>query len=336
MVIEVHNEELQHRRPSSLQQLQDMLDVGKLEQEQEDLTAAEGGVGLHSHDPAMIPQEKDGFLSRKVGYEIERRLVKAVQVRTLKKKKKKGHYHYYPFYEKQKGSFWSWIKRHFIQDDPNDVDLYQQRRQRRRQRRQQRRKGHHRFCLKCVTSSFQSLFRVLKEPIIYTNERVKKQESTEDNPEHANGQEKNDEKRAVSRANTDATRTPTPKMLLDMKSGAIHWPVYQFGGQSGSGMLVSADALVGGKKNKTKSNANEPGRENFSLGEQIEAVAELNSGNRSSKFLAADEDERKLIGWLQVRDPNNRKKTFVQVVNPKPEGPFRKAPWHGNVHVMKF
>ena len=49
-----------------------------------------------------IPQEKDGFLSRKVGYEIERRLVKAVQVRTLKKKKqKKGHYHYYPFYEKE-------------------------------------------------------------------------------------------------------------------------------------------------------------------------------------------------------------------------------------------
>ena len=55
-----------------------------------------------------IPQEKDGFLSRKVGYEIERRLVKAVQVRTLKKKKqKKGHYHYYPFYEKEnsKGTY---------------------------------------------------------------------------------------------------------------------------------------------------------------------------------------------------------------------------------------
>ena len=51
---------------------------------------------------SQIPQEKDGFLSRKVGYEIERRLVKAVQVRTLRKKKqKKGHYHYYPFYEKQ-------------------------------------------------------------------------------------------------------------------------------------------------------------------------------------------------------------------------------------------
>lgn len=54
------------------------------------------------------------------------------------------------------------------------------------------------------------------------------------------------------------------------------------------------------------------------------------------QFLAVQEDyEKKLIGWLQVRDPNN-KKSFLQVVNPAPEGPFRKAPWHGNVHVMKF
>ena len=56
----------------------------------------------------------------------------------------------------------------------------------------------------------------------------------------------------------------------------------------------------------------------------------------SKQFLAAtDNYEKKLIGWLQVRDPNN-KKSFLQVVNPAPEGPFRKAPWHGNVHVMKF
>ena len=54
------------------------------------------------------------------------------------------------------------------------------------------------------------------------------------------------------------------------------------------------------------------------------------------QFLEVQEDyEKKLIGWLQVRDPNN-KKSFLQVVNPAPEGPFRKAPWHGNVHVMKF
>ena len=78
-MIEVHNED---RRPSSLQQLQEFLE--------------------NKNISLSIPQEKDGFLSRKVGYEIERRLVKAVQVRTLKKKKqKKGHYHYYPFYEKE-------------------------------------------------------------------------------------------------------------------------------------------------------------------------------------------------------------------------------------------
>ena len=152
--------------------------------------------------------------------------------------------------------------------------------------------------------------------------------------------------RAMSRTATEATRTPTPKMLLDMKSGAIHWPVYQFGGQSGSGMLLSAQALRKNAKKPPINNENEPGRENFSLGpgnssNQLEienkSKNDGNSQNQTKSFSkAAEEDERKLIGWLQVRNPNNRKKTFLQVVNPKPEGPFRKAPWHGNVHVMKF
>ena len=86
-------------------------------------------------------------------------------------------------------------------------------------------------------------------------------------------------------------------------------------------------------------NQEEIGRENFSLGGPVELLPPVLEDTKSSKrFLAtaAEEDERKLIGWLQVRDPNNRRKTFLQVVNPKPEGPFRKAPWHGNVHVMKF
>ena len=129
-----------------------------------------------------------------------------------------------------------------------------------------------------------------------------------------------------------------------MKSGAIHWPVYQFGGQSGSGMLLSAQALRKNDKKTPINNENEPGRENFSLGPgatqlQIENKSSNNSTSKNdtkSFSKVAEEDERKLIGWLQVRNPNNRKKTFLQVVNPKPEGPFRKAPWHGNVHVMKF
>ena len=159
----------------------------------------------------------------------------------------------------------------------------------------------------------------------------------------------------MSRTATEATRTPTPKMLLDMKSGAIHWPVYQFGGQSGSGMLLSAQALRKNDKKPPINNENEPGRENFSLAgpganSQLEKIEDksnnemndpkngqnLNKNPKSSFSKAAEEDERKLIGWLQVRNPNNRKKTFLQVVNPKPEGPFRKAPWHGNIHVMKF
>ena len=100
--------------------------------------------------------------------------------------------------------------------------------------------------MKCVTSSFQSLFRVLKEPMIYQS--VGKSEKIyEENGEHLL---KNVSQRAISRAATEATRTPTPKMLLDLKSGAIHWPVYQFGGQSGSGMLLSTKALTK-KKNIT-------------------------------------------------------------------------------------
>jgi len=130
------------------------------------------------------------------------------------------------------------------------------------------------------------------------------------------------------------TRTPTPKMLLDMTSGAIHWPVYQVGGQSGSGMMLSTKGLVKPQtRPKPEELKEEPGRENFSLaGPSDPSFEEMTS----KQFLAAaDNYEKKLIGWLQVRDPNN-KKSFLQVVNPAPEGPFRKAPWHGNVHVMKF
>lgn len=103
-------------------------------------------------------------------------------------------------------------------------------------------------------------------------------------------------------------------------------------------------------KKKPINNDNEPGRENFQLvpggASQLEIENKSKTVKNSQNYTnqnetksfskAAEEDERKLIGWLQVRNPNNRKKTFLQVVNPKPEGPFRKAPWHGNVHVMKF
>ena len=46
--------------------------------------------------------------------------------------------------------------------------------------------------------------------------------------------------------------------------------------------------------------------------------------------------EGSLVGWLQVRDMKNRK-NYLQVVDPAPKGPFRKAPWHnGTFHVLKL
>ena len=132
--------------------------------------------------------------------------------------------------------------------------------------------------MKCVTSSFKSLFRVLKIPVHnlenHENELNNNNGSHELVPTSANNSKDNPEfnkndpnglKRAHSRTATEVTRTPTPKMLLDMTSGAIHWPVYQVGGQSGSGMLLSTKGLV---KSKVKSAGikEEPGRENFSLG----------------------------------------------------------------------
>jgi hypothetical protein len=147
VVIEVHTEDSDDTlgRPSSLQQLQDLLEVGDVAD----------GLGL--------TEEKDGFLSRRVGYEIERRLVKAVQVRTLrKKKKKKGHYHYYPFYEKgsDPSGCIGWILRHLATNHSSDEYVYNSKRRKRRKRQR-----HHRFCMKCVTGSFHSLFKVIKEPL---------------------------------------------------------------------------------------------------------------------------------------------------------------------------
>merc|ERR1712156_761462 len=98
----------------------------------------------------------------------------------------------------------------------------------------------------------------------------------------------------------------------------VHWPVYQMGGQSGSGMLLSTKGLV---KSKVKSAGikEEPGRENFSLGGPI-SLEEMTP----KQFLAVQEDyEKKLIGWLQVRDPNNKK--FFTSSQPCPRRTFPKS-----------
>merc|ERR1739836_29840 len=120
-----------------------------------------------------------------------------------KKKQKKGHYHYYPFYEKENSKgIWNWFKRHLDPVDPSDPVYNNKKKKRKRRRR------HHRFCMKCVTSSFKSLFRVLKIPVHHNLDN-----------HHENENDPLGLKRAHSRTATEATRTPTPKMLLDMTSG---------------------------------------------------------------------------------------------------------------------
>ena len=128
------------------------------------------------------------------------------------------------------------------------------------------------------------------------------------------------------------SRTPTPKMLLNAKDGTLHWPVYQVGGTPGSGMLISTSSMLQLKKSKSEATIQQPGRENFLLGEQI-SDATLMAGGAKTRV---GDDDSKLIGWLQVRDKELKKKSFLQILNPAPEGPFRKAPWHGNIHVLKF
>ena len=46
------------------------------------------------------------------------------------------------------------------------------------------------------------------------------------------------------------------------------------------------------------------------------------------------QDEKSLVGWLQVRDAKTRARQYIPIVQPAPEGPFRKAPWQPNLHVL--
>jgi hypothetical protein len=148
---------------------------------------------------------------------------------------------------------------------------------------------------------------------------------------------------------TPEQRTPTPKMLLGT-DGKLQWPVFQFGGSPGTGMLISTtqNRFAPAPKADPTLFLKQPGRENFLLNGNLDLPLALTAENgkimeanpdlfKHSKSFLLSEDDRKLLGWLQIRDPNNRKqRQYVPVVNPAPEGPFRKAPWHGNIHVLKF
>jgi hypothetical protein len=272
-------------------------------------------------------------LRRRVGYEIERRLVRVSQAR-----KRAG--------------------------DAGLATLLMstlsRKRRRRDERGRHRRRHHrHRFCMRCVTSSFGALFEAVVKPLGF----------------HCGRDDDDDVGNDTEAAGDDEVRTPTPKMLLSA-DGKLQWPVFQFGGHSGTGiidlfdiildevrlahnvvglclpgMLISAQdrqRFAAKPKSDPTTYQRLPGRENFTLGDQGQTVKTgldvdsnnfaTNNNNNNNKEEANDE---RLVGWLQVRHKENGRaarghKRYIPVVRPSPFGPFRKAPWHGNVHVLNF
>ena len=86
---------------------------------------------------------------------------------------------------------------------------------RRRELKHRRYHRHHRFCLKCVTSSFAALFRVVRHPFSAVRYYRGGGAWTEEEAEEAEDDFPSD-------------RTPTPKMLLGV-DGRLQWPVFQVG-----------------------------------------------------------------------------------------------------------
>ena len=343
-------------------------------------------------------------LRRKVGYEIERRLVKvsySMKNGYSKKKNSKrrqrrpsrhsrnDHHHHHHSHGRGKqineGGIWTWIKNIFSWlfwwDKEEQLDESDLRRKRRRQR-YRRRRRRHRFCFRCVTSSFHALFlyigrpfSVLSSKLTHSDEIIGGSTSSSNNRTTNTGNttttttSRSDNNHPITRnitlygneinprsksqlsmaatvltiAESENSRTPTPKMLLDVKTGTLNWPVYQVGGKKGSGMLISTRGLYPAPPDEGLQTKHQPGRENFSLVPVEVSSDEKRNGETLHRnnlnvtdLSGSGGGGRKLVGWLQVRDPKN-KKSFLQVVDPAPKGPFRKAPWHnGNFHVLKL
>lgn len=351
-------------RPSSLQQLQS-LDMFKAQKSQNVSGQSDSDSFMLETDQYVRQMKKrrvdlmsqfdssatDRF-RRKVGYEIEKRLVKVLSARTIKKKPKSSKsaksvnsmYHMY----KSKST---------LRAGSNETRFYTSRR-----RRHKRYRKHHRFCLKCLTSSFSELFRMVTHPLQHDNHQRSIPSSSRSN---SLGQRKRHLNK-VTRSDSENTgsRFPTPKMLLNTKDGKIQWPVFQYGGTSGSGMLISTGKMYSAPPRVPQTRS--AGRENFSLGAQIDprsnpgttkpskiptsltsaandidksiAINHANINPQNAEAINDNPDKDSgLVGWLQVRDVRN-KRHYVQVIDPSPQGPFRKLPWNpsGTFHVMKF
>ena len=340
-------------------------------------------------------------LRRKVGYEIERRLVKVSYSmkngysRRRKRRRRttrhfRNHHHHHHnnrdrSSNNEGGGVWSWIKSIFSwlfwwdKEEPLDESDLRRKRRRERYRRRRRR---HRFCFRCVTSSFHALFlyvgrpfNLLSSKLTHSDEMHGGISSSSNNRTsntgnttttttsrsgndtrarniHLYGEDANNQRSksqlsmaatVLTIAESENSRTPTPKMLLDVKTGTLNWPVYQVGGKKGSGMLISTRSIYPAPSEENANSKHQPGRENFSLVPVDISSDEKRKGetlNRNNlgviDISGSGGGGRKLVGWLQVRDPKN-KKSFLQVVDPAPKGPFRKAPWHnGNFHVLKL
>ena len=347
-------------------------------------------------------------LRRKVGYEIERRLVKVSysmkngysKKKNNKRRRRSTRYsrneHYYQGYQNRdrglhEGGAWEWAKNLFSwlfsRDKEDQLDESDLRRKRRRQR-YRRRRRRHRFCFRCVTSSFHALFLYIGRPFTSLSSKLTHSDelngiSTSSSSHNRTTNTGNTTTTLTSRsdnntssktgpfygadaihsqlhsrpksnlsmaatvltiAESENSRTPTPKMLLDVKTGTLNWPVYQVGGKKGSGMLISTRAIYPAPPDEGLITTHQPGRENFSL-VPLEVHNDENGNDETLQRQnlsvidisgSTGGGGRKLVGWLQVRDPKN-KKSFLQVVDPAPKGPFRKAPWHnGNFHVLKL
>ena len=340
-------------------------------------------------------------LRRKVGYEIERRLVKvsySMKNGYSRKRKRRrrttrhsrSHHHHHSNRGKttseEEGGIWTWIKSIFSwlfwwnKEEPLDESDLRRKRRRERYRRRRRR---HRFCFRCVTSSFHALFLYVGRPFNVLSSKLTHSDEIHGGHTHTSssnnrtsntgnttttttsrsdnntrtrniplygediGNQRSKSQLSMAAtvltiAESENSRTPTPKMLLDVKTGTLNWPVYQVGGKKGSGMLISTRSIYPAPADES-SNTNQPGRENFSLVPVDISSDEKRKGetlNRNNlgviDISGSGGGGRKLVGWLQVRDPKN-KKSFLQVVDPAPKGPFRKAPWHnGNFHVLKL
>ncbi len=315
------------RRPSSLQQLQ-ALGLFRSDDDDKDLSAASSLRLETDHYVRQMRERRgrvilgkiDGRLRRRLGYEIERRLLAARRMSTRHKKRHRNEEN--PFHRIVWGN-----------DNATRAKLQQRQQQQHQQRlrlqwRQRPRRSrrlyhrHHRFCIRCVTSSFAALFNM-----ILLRRSGNGELNDDDGP-------------------NSSSRTPSPKMLLS-RDGRLHWPVFPIGGPAGSGALISATTsrfAVNPDRTAAAEDtySRQPGRENFSLGSKDStsaapaavAVAPLSSHvDESTRSL----DETRLLGWLQVRDSKGgRQRRYLPVMDPAPAGPFRKAPWHGNMHVLKF